>query len=250
MFRVPTFYFKLWLLLFRYSLIYKREYLSLKSQSLEKAKEYILSLRKQWIHESLKVVGISLTVLGKENLTENESIVYVTNHQGSFDIPCLFEALPINTAFIAKKELFTLPFLGFWIKETGCIPIDRSTPRKGMQSILDAVESIKNGTNLVIFPEGTRSRDPEGKMLPFKKGSLKVAIKSKSKIIPLAIEGTRHVFDKSYQDSEVKVVVSIGEAVETENLSKEEKDNLAESINQKVIELHQRCRNEISSKHD
>jgi len=213
----------------------------------KKGMELINLLKAQWGATCLKIANIDLRVIGevRKKVNEEDKLVYVCNHQGGYDIPILFYCLPSNLTFIAKKELFSIPILGFWMRKAGCIPMDRENPRKGLESIKNAVVSIHKGMSPVIFPEGTRSRDPEGKLLPFKKGSLKVAIKSGAKIIPIAIDGTRTVFQKDAPPGKIRVCIAIGDEINFDDFSKEDQKNFSNIMQDNIETMFQKCKENI-----
>ncbi len=118
----------------------------------------------------------------------DEPVLFVSNHQGSFDIPLLLGYIDKPKAFIAKWELRYLPFIGSWMKELGCIFIKRNDFRQTLKAFKGAGEVFKKGQSLVIFPEGTRSRS--SKLGEFKRGSLKIALREKVPVVPVTIKGS------------------------------------------------------------
>lgn len=151
-------------------------------------RSYISYLTGTWGRNIVRAAGGKVTVTGLENIPNHNSICFVSNHQGGLDIPLIIGYISKTVGFIAKKELRYLPILGTWMKEVGCIFINRSSLRESIGVIKQGVENIKQGYPMVIFPEGTRSRSD--KMKPFKSGSLKLAIRSKASIVPITIDGT------------------------------------------------------------
>jgi 1-acyl-sn-glycerol-3-phosphate acyltransferase len=135
--------------------------------------------------------------------------------------------------FIAKIEMLKIPLIRTWMKFINCVFIDRSTPRKSAKAIIDGVEILKNGTSLVIFPEGTRSRsDIIGE---FKAGSFKLATKANVPIIPITVNGSYRLMEQN--NNRIKpadVELYIHPIVETANLTKEEELELPEKI-KKII---------------
>jgi 1-acyl-sn-glycerol-3-phosphate acyltransferase len=109
------------------------------------------------------------------------------------DIPILFVHLPVQFRFLAKRPLFNLPFLGWHLYRSGHIPVDRSQPRKAFRSFDQAAERIRSGVPVVLFPEGTRSRD--GSLKAFKGGSFYLAIQARVPVVPITLNGTRHVHE-------------------------------------------------------
>lgn len=155
----------------------------------DKLDTYLKQLSIRWSRTLLKIAGIQLEVIGKENLSkDHEKVLYVANHQSNFDIPILYSGLEEKLGFIAKKEIKKMPFIGRWMDLMGCIFIDRQDVRQSIKAINQGVKNIKNGQSMVIFPEGTRSKT--GQLGEFKPGSLKLATKSQGTIVPVTIDGS------------------------------------------------------------
>ena len=120
-----------------------------------------------------------------------QSVIFMSNHESQMDPPILVAALPVPAVYIAKKELKYVPFIGWAGWAAGVIFIDRGDRDRAIRSIHDAAQQIRGGKNVVIFPEGTRSR--AGQMLPFKKGGFALAQDAGVPIIPMATVGGFHV---------------------------------------------------------
>jgi len=153
------------------------------------------SIGRLWLRLSVAVCGLRLGVSGAERLDAGRRYIFIANHQSHLDIPALFSVLPYRLTFIAKRELFLIPFFGWGIGALGHIVIDRSNARKARESFSRAVERLKReDISLVLFPEGTRSSD--GAVGPFKRGSFSLALESGLPVVPVAIDGTRTVLPK------------------------------------------------------
>ena len=98
-------------------------------------------------------------VRGMENIRPSESVIFMSNHQSNFDIPVFFSALPVRFRWLAKAELFKIPIFGRAMRAAGYISIDRSDGKSALRSLKRAAQSIRTGSSVLIFPEGTRSRD-------------------------------------------------------------------------------------------
>jgi 1-acyl-sn-glycerol-3-phosphate acyltransferase len=158
----------------------------------------------------------------------------MSNHQGSYDIFVLLSCLPIQFRWIAKKELFAIPILGWAMRAANYISIDRSGKRKALESIERAADKIKGGVSVVIFPEGTRSRD--GSIQPFKRGGFTLAMKSGVPIIPITINGSWDVMPReSMKVRPGEIRVSIDRAIQTTPLSLREKSVLMGKVRE-IIE--------------
>lgn len=160
----------------------------------------------------VKLSGADLTVTGTENVPLDEPVLYVGNHQGNMDIPILYSTAPQTMAFVAKKEMEKIPLLGYWMKERGCVFIDRSNPRSSLRGINQAIKSIKSGHPIAVFPEGTRSKGPQ--IGDFKSGSLRIALKSGVKVIPVTIKDSYKLIKKG-KNSPAKVFVHYSDPIDS-----------------------------------
>ncbi|MFA4904896.1 MAG: lysophospholipid acyltransferase family protein [Candidatus Margulisiibacteriota bacterium] len=162
-----------------------------------------------WARLLAFISGVPVAIEGLENLKKNEPVVIVSNHQGAADILILLAYLPVDFRFVIKKELFKVPFFGWYLKKAGYISVDRGVGEKAHRLFSEAEDALKTGDSILVFPEGTRSRD--GKLQPFKRGSLLLAQKARVNIVPVAISGSFHILPaKSIFFNVVPVVVKIG----------------------------------------
>ncbi|MDB5105027.1 MAG: phospholipid/glycerol acyltransferase [Fibrobacteres bacterium] len=143
-----------------------------------------------WSTYVLEVFGADLAIVGRENIppATGRRIIIMSNHQSQLDIPALTKAMDRLTGFVAKRELARIPLLNYWMIQLGCVLIDRSDKRGAHKALEKAAREIGDKP-LVVFPEGTRSRD--GKLLPFKLGGTRLALLAQAIIVPVLIEGTR-----------------------------------------------------------
>jgi 1-acyl-sn-glycerol-3-phosphate acyltransferase len=135
--------------------------------------------------------GAKLDVKGGDELSKEESYVFVCNHLSYLDIPALFRAIPHNLHFVAKKEIKWVPFIGWYMYATEMIFVDRSDRKKAIASLDRAGKLIKKGKDVLMFPEGTRSRI--GEIGEFKKGPFMLATKADIAVVPVSISGTESV---------------------------------------------------------
>lgn len=146
-----------------------------------------------WSWLILATTGVDVTVEGLDRVTRGKTYVFVANHQSIYDIPCLFWNIPFQLRIIAKESLGRFPVLGPHLKRTGHMLVDRSHPdRAGIFGWASRLTS--NGLSLIVFPEGTRSRD--GYMAKFKGGSIMLAMQAGLPIVPISVVGSRHVMKK------------------------------------------------------
>jgi len=182
-----------------------------------------------WAKIQLLVSGVKVKVKGLEYLGKKAPFIYMANHQSAYDIFALLSCLPVQFRWIAKKELFTIPVLGWAMRAANYISIDRSGKRKALESIERAANKIKGGVSVVIFPEGTRSRD--GSIQPFKRGGFTLALKSGVPIIPIAIKGSSDVMPRdSLRVRPGEIHITIDRAIDTAPYSLRERDALMERV--------------------
>jgi len=185
-----------------------------------------------WCKFTIKTLGIDLEVKGLENIPK-EPCVFIGNHSSILDIPILLCTVDRNIGFISKKEILKTPIIGYWLTRTNCVALDRENPRIAIEAINEAVQNLKEGSSMAIFPEGTRNK--EGKVGEFKKGSLKLATKAKVKVVPVSIDRASRAFEDNREFTPTKIKIVFGEAIDTKNLSKEEEIHLAENIRNTII---------------
>ena len=147
-----------------------------------------------WSFIGLRLAGIKLEVTGAEKVPAGP-LIFMSNHQGNFDILTLFQAIPQRFSWIAKEELFKIPIFGHSMARAGYIPLDRGDGRRALKSMEAAANLIRGGQSVVIFPEGTRT--PDGELLPFKKGGFLLASKAGVPIIPVTINGSMRINPKN-----------------------------------------------------
>ena len=146
-----------------------------------------------WSWLILATTGVEVTVQGLERVVPGKTYVFVANHQSIYDIPCLFWSIPFQLRIIAKESLGSFPMLGPHLKRTGHLLVDRKHPdRAGIFGWASRLTS--NGLSLIIFPEGTRSRD--GFLGKFKGGSIMLAMQAGLPLVPISVVGSRHVMKK------------------------------------------------------
>ncbi|MFB3924609.1 MAG: lysophospholipid acyltransferase family protein [Syntrophales bacterium] len=173
-----------------------------------------------WARFLLFIANVKVDVIGKENALIGKPQIFMANHQSWFDIFIVFAHIPAQFSWIAKKELFSIPFFGTALRRLGTIEIDRKHHASALKSIDAAAQKIRDGKSVVTFPEGTRSMD--GEIQPFKKGVFHLALKSGVPIVPISIVGSREIMPKkSLKIHPGKIVMVIGEPIEIDGYSVE-----------------------------
>ena len=190
---------------------------------------------RNWLNPLVKAAGVDIIAKGQENIPQDEAVIYVPNHQGIFDMPALILNTPTPCGFIAKKELQKVPVVRTWMWLLDCVFIDRENKREARVAIKEAIELINKGRSMVIFPEGTRSKD--GIPLPFKSGVMMIAKETKAKIVPVVLEGIIDRFEKTKNITPGTITVTFLPAIETENLSRDEMKAMPEQIRSQILEV-------------
>ncbi len=144
-----------------------------------------------WGRALLAAIGARVEYLGLEHRIGDRPCIFVSNHQSNVDIWALGCVLPPHTKFVAKQSLFGLPFIGWAMRRAGFIAIDRERRHLAMQSLELAAARIREGRSLILFPEGTRSKD--GRLQRFKKGGFHLALRAGVPVVPIAISGSWNV---------------------------------------------------------
>jgi 1-acyl-sn-glycerol-3-phosphate acyltransferase len=189
-----------------------------------------------WGRSILWVSGIRAVTIGYSSQMGHQSLIYMSNHQSNYDIPVLYSALPVQFRWLAKAELFKIPIFGRGMRGAGYISIDRSNRHSAFDSLAKAAASIRNGTSVMIFPEGTRSLD--GRLLPYKKGGFVMAIDAGVPIVPVVIAGTHAIMPKGrLAIRRQKVQVRVGAPIETAGFTRKRKNELIEKVRLSMLEM-------------
>jgi 1-acyl-sn-glycerol-3-phosphate acyltransferase len=210
--------------------------------------QFARSLARLWCRQVLFFSGVKLIVKNASNIDKNKNYVFVANHQGYFDIPVIYSGLGSSLSFIAKKELFRIPFFGWGIAAIGCVSMDRKKPRKARVAISRAAAMLrKNNLSLVLFPEGTRS--PSGIVSEFKRGSFTLALEAGVPVVPITICGTAQIHSKaSFKIHPGSVTLIIGMPITMEEIGKLNKEELSTMTRDVIITtLEKHCRQENAS---
>lgn len=187
----------------------------------------------------LKVTGADITIIGHENVPKDQAVLYIGNHRSFFDILLTYVLCPDLTGYVAKKEMEPIPLLSTWMRYLHCLFLDRKDIKEGMKTILTAIEKVKSGISICIFPEGTRNKGAdELELLPFHDGSFKIATKSGCPIIPMAISNSAEIFENHFPKIKpCKVVVEYGKPIYPEELSREDKKRLGAYTQGIILEM-------------
>lgn len=189
-----------------------------------------------WARGCVWISGAQLSVRGKENLYKHPIAVYAANHTSYMDTPVVFSALPFQFRILAKKELWTMPFIGWYLHRSGQIPVDSVSANATVSSLGGGVRALRAGMPLFVFPEG--SRTPDGKMQPFLAGAAFLAIRAQVPLIPIALSGvydllpihTRHFYPG-------EITLSVGEPISTAGMTVRQTEELNLRLREVIVRL-------------
>jgi 1-acyl-sn-glycerol-3-phosphate acyltransferase len=178
-----------------------------------------------WARALVLLSGCSLTIRGEENLRKVPVAVYASNHTSYFDTPVIFAALPFQFRILAKKELWPIAFIGWYLDRSGQIPISTSNPSATLSSLSGGVKALRSGMPLFVFPEGRRT--PTGELTEFLSGAAYLAIRAQVPLVPIALSGvydllpihTRHLYSG-------KLTLAAGEPIATKGMTLRQIDEL------------------------
>jgi 1-acyl-sn-glycerol-3-phosphate acyltransferase len=186
-----------------------------------------------WSRLILRTTGVRVDVAGLERLVPGRTYVFVANHQSIYDIPILFWSLPYQLRIIAKESLGRFPFLGWHLRRTGHMLVDRRRPDRAA-IFAWASRLTSNGLSLIVFPEGTRS--PDGRLARFKGGSFYLALEAGLPVVPISVVGSRHVMLKgrlATYPGDVRLVVH--DPIDTRDLAGTDPKDFGERVRQVIL---------------
>ena len=194
-----------------------------------------------WARAVVWGTGCPLVVRGAENLKKYPVAVYASNHTSYMDTPVIFAALPFQFRILAKKELWPIAFIGWYLDRSGQIPIDTANPHASMSSLGVGVKALRGGTSLFVFPEGGRTET--GQLKPFLSGAAYLAIRAQVPLVPIALTGvydllpihTRHFYPG-------ELALSVGEPIETKGMTPRQTEELSARLRASIGELLQPAR--------
>lgn len=189
-----------------------------------------------WARTLVFVTGCSLTVRGEGNLRKCPVAVYASNHTSYMDTPVVFASLPFQFRILAKKELWPIAFIGWYLDRSGQIPIDTRNPRATLSSLGVGVKALRSGMPLFVFPEGGRT--PNGELQSFLSGAAYLAIRAQVPLVPIALSGvyellpmhTRHLYSGA-------LTLTAGEPISTTGMTIRQTDELTGRLRAAIQEL-------------
>ena len=197
----------------------------------------LVMARRFWAPLHWHITGSPLSVEPLPDIDWSQPHIFLMNHQSTLDIPVAFAVLPVNLRFIAKHVLKWVPFLGWYMAGTGMIFVNRTHRREALRSLKRAGERIREGSNILAFPEGTRS--PDGRILPFKTGSFVLALEAGVPVVPVAIEGSRlSLPPNSFLPRHHPIRVKVGRPIPTAGRDGHEREALMHEVREAILQLH------------
>lgn len=189
-----------------------------------------------WSNALLAASLIRVEVRYDPALEPGRSYVFLANHQSLFDIPVLLSTSPGQVRMMAKRSLFLVPFFGWGLKAGGFIPVDRADRSTARQSFASAFAHLREGTSILLFPEGTRSLTDT--LLPFQRGGFLLAMKSGLPIVPVGIQGTRAIQRKgNWAIRPGNVVISYGAPIDAASYGVRRKQELTGEVRSRIAGL-------------
>lgn len=189
-----------------------------------------------WARLCIWISRSKLTVRGEENLHECPVAVYASNHTSYMDIPVIFASLPFQFRILAKKELWPIAFIGWYLNRSGQIPVDAASPRTTLSSLNGGVKALRSGMPLCIFPEGRRT--PNGELSPFQSGAAYLAVRAQAPLVPMALTGVYNLLPiHTHHFYPGKLTLSVGRPIETKGKTVRQTDELTEQLRAAIVDL-------------
>lgn len=193
------------------------------------------ALARLWARLILACGLVRVRVRGRQALAAGRSYVFVANHLSYLDIPVLLAHLPPGVRFMAKASLFHVPFVGWYLRRTGHLPVRGSGVHANARRLLQAVGYIRQGHSIVVFPEGGRSLT--GEMGEFKPGIFLAALKAGAPVVPVTLVGSRRVLPRyGWHVRPGRVEMIVDAPVETEGWAKAQLEELMSRVRGRIEE--------------
>jgi 1-acyl-sn-glycerol-3-phosphate acyltransferase len=203
--------------------------------------ELALWIGRLWSRIILGASGVRVRVLHPERLPKSGSYVVTPNHESFYDILVIFTTVPLSLRFLAKRNLFRLPFLGWAIAAAGFVPVDRGDRGRNTSTIDTSLRRLAAGRSLIVFPEETRTRT--GDLLPFKGGAALLAIHAGLPILPLGMAGTFRIQRRGgFTITPSEVAVAVGEPIDVRGLTAKDRAAVTRRLRETVAALREEAR--------
>lgn len=189
----------------------------------------------QWVFSMIRRISLTkLDIRGKENIPDGP-VLFVPNHLSIFDVVILYPLMNRPVSFISKIELKKVPFLAQWMVLIKAVFLDRNNIKQAIEIIKGAVDDINNGTSVIVFPEGTRSKT--GEVLEFKEGTFKIATRTDCPVIPVAISNTDKILHSGFGIHTAYVTIQFGDPIITKDLDKDQKKHMGHDARERIIAM-------------
>ena len=197
----------------------------------------------QWAFKAvLFLAGTKVIVQGEENVPVDEPVLYIGNHRSYFDIVITYSRVPRLTGYIAKKEMLKYPLLRDWMKNLHCLFLDRKDVKQGLKIILTAIDKVKEGISICIFPEGTRNRENHT-FMEFHEGSFKIASKTGCAIVPMTIYNSADIFEDHIPwVRKAEVILEYGKPFYIKDLPKEDQKKAGAYTRNLIMETYEKIK--------
>ena len=200
----------------------------------DRSGEVVIHCGRRWIDWILRGCGIRVEVEGLENVRRDGPQIFMPNHQSALDVAAVIRAIPVSFRFVAKKEVTRIPFIGWAAIGGGHIIVDRADNAQAVARLKEAAGRIRDGTNVIIFPEGTRS--VTGRLRPFKSGGFHLAIQSQVPVVPVSVSGARLLTPKrSLKVRSGRLKVVIGKPIPTRGLTVDDRHALKDRVRDALL---------------
>jgi 1-acyl-sn-glycerol-3-phosphate acyltransferase len=195
------------------------------------------AVARAWANVLLLLSLSPVKVVGRERIRPGVASVYASNHLSYYDTPLLFAKLPLQFRIFAKASLWKVPFIGWYLRRSGQVPIDAKSGRSAVAGLLRGVKTLEAGLSIFVFPEGGRAA--EGTMTPFQSGAAFMAIRAQVPLVPLALVGTYEVLPiHVYHITPRPMKLVIGEPIPTAGLTTRDADALTEKLVAAISEMY------------
>jgi len=204
-------------------------------------------IAQRWAKALVWSSGCSLRIKGRENLLKHPVAVYASNHTSYMDTPVIFASLPFQFRILAKKELWPIAFIGWYLNRSGQIPIDTANPHATLSSLGAGVKALRAGMPLFVFPEGGRTQT--GELMPFLSGAAYLAIRAQVPLVPIALTGvydllpihTRHLYPG-------ELMLSVGEPIETKGITPRQVEELTARLRRAIEEMLSGAKSDVQER--
>jgi 1-acyl-sn-glycerol-3-phosphate acyltransferase len=198
--------------------------------------DIVMRLGRVWSRVCLGAAGIEPSYEGVENATKTLPCVFISNHQSLLDIWSLIPVLPVSVRFVAKRSLFLIPFFGWALTASGFISIDRRNRARAVRSLTAAAERVRAGRPVLLFAEGTRSRN--GRLGPFKRGAFHLAVSAGVPVVPVAISGSGRVLPPGgmFRIRPGAIRVSFAPPIDAASYGPDGLDRLSADVRARIVE--------------